>query len=138
MITIAEDIEFAGMRGAIQYSKPVFEQFTALGSNKIYVQRLRTEPKESQVSMWDIMDSYSECYSKIQKLQLYLGLPVTVNVHDYEILANMILMDYTHNIRGGAGGKFLLTVDAIWLSDDKAVSTEDPPPGPEVEPPQEP
>lgn len=126
-----EDIEFEGIQGTIQRAKPIFDQFTRLGSNETYVQRLKTESPLSQIRVWNIQASYTECEAKLSALNVYLGkrvgASVSGNVSGSDVSVKffaLYLLDYTYTIKAGANNKHLLTVDMIIKVDEDSVGAE--------------
>lgn len=100
------DITFQGMTGTIQRPKPVFEKYTRLGDYQVHIQRLRTESQESQVQCWSIFSTLAEAQAHERSLSEVVGQPLVFT--DTTSLNGVFIIDYSHTIRAGAGGQFLV------------------------------
>lgn len=112
-------IQMQGMNGTIQSPKPVFEKIVGLGDTQPYIQRLRTESKESSVKLWSIVDSDDKINSIIIALRENLGVKLEATIDGVELDYNVYLLDYTFQIKYGASSKILIEVDATFISSDK-------------------
>ena len=112
-------IAMQGMNGTIQSPKPVFEKFVGLGDTQPYIQRLRTESKESQVTLWSIVNNDAGINTIIEALRANLGVPLEATIDGVELDYNVYLLDYTFNIRAGANSKQLIEVEATFITSDK-------------------
>ena len=122
MITLG-DIQFTGITGTLQRPKPVFEKYTRLGDDKIYIQRLRTESQESSLEAWVIFDTLEACRSHERALMRNVGIPLTFTFHEETPIFGVFLIDYSHTIKAGANSKFLLTYN-LSISVDEVSGVE--------------
>jgi hypothetical protein len=112
-------IIFQGIQGNIQPPMPVFEKFTALGNDKPYIQRVRTESRESQVTLWRYSSSQSSIDTIVTNLKKILGVPSKITWDSNTPPYDVILMDFSISFRSGrAEGttQFLLQVDATLVA----------------------
>jgi hypothetical protein len=99
-------ITFDGMRGTIQRPKPVFEKYTRLGDYQLHVQRLRTESQESQIQAWVVKHSLADAQLHERSVMEVVGQPLVFT--DVNVIKGVFILDYTHTIRMGAAGLFLV------------------------------
>lgn len=116
------EVSFDGYRGTIQRPKPVFDRYTRLGSDRVYVQRLRTEAAESSIEAWALFDSLAECMEHERSLADIVGLPQIAILDAGVTLNGCRCMDYDHTIKAGANSKFLITYNLKIVTDE---STEE-------------
>jgi hypothetical protein len=119
MITLG-DIQFTGMTGTLQRPKPVFERYTRLGDDQVYVQRLRTESQESQIEAWVVLDTYEAARAHERSVASNVGLALTFTFHEEQTLFGVFLMDYTCTIKAGAASKFLVRYNLTLVCDEKS------------------
>jgi len=112
------DISFDGMRGTLQRPKPVFEKYTRLGADQVYMQRLRTESQDSSIEAWKICNSFEEARSHERALRHNVGIPLVFTFHEELPIFGVFLTDYSHSIKAGANSKFLLTYTLSIVCDE--------------------
>lgn len=117
MITLG-DIQFTGFSGTLQRPKPVFEKYTRLGDNQIYVQRLRTESQESQIEAWVILDTYEAARSHERAVAQNVGLPLVFTFHEELPIFGVFIVDYTYSIKAGAASKYLVRYNLSMVCDE--------------------
>lgn len=120
-------VNFDSLKGTIQNPKPVFEQFTRLGADVTYVQRLKTEAAISQVTATVVLTSFQACEDHRKSLDDSLGLPISGTLITYSTggavnytYSNLYLLDYTYEIKSYAGGSYVLTYQMSIKSDGSA------------------
>ena len=114
------DIYFDGMKGTLQRPKPVFDKYTRLGADQVYVQRLRTESIESNLETWSIFSSYEAAKSHERSLKNNLGIPLTFTQFSETPIYGVFILDYTCSIKAGANNKFLATYTLTVVCDEKS------------------
>jgi len=122
MITL-DDIQFFGWRGTLQRPKPVFDSYTRLGANQVYMQQLRVESLESNIEASVILNSLEEARAHERALRVILGLPKSFTYHDAAPILGVYLKDYQHKIRAGANGKYLIEYSLVLICDE--ISSEE-------------
>lgn len=113
------DISFKFWRGTIQRPKPVFDSYTRLGADQVYMQRLKTESKESAIEAGNFFATEAECDAQERALANLLGLPQTLVISDSQTLFGVFLKDYTFTKKAGAG-KWLIMYNLILVVDEKS------------------
>jgi hypothetical protein len=109
-------ITFDGWRGTIQRPKPVFEKYTRLGDYQLHFQRLRTESQESQIQAWVIKPSLAEAQLHERSIADVVGQPLVFT--DVNVINGVFIHDYTHSIRAGANGMFLVEYNLTIVCDE--------------------
>lgn len=118
MPTLA-DISFKFWRGTIQRPKPVFDSYTRLGADQVYMQRLKTESKESAIEAGNFFATEAECDAQERALANLLGLPQTLVISDSQTLYGVFLKDYTFTKKSGSG-KWLIMYNLVLVVDEKS------------------
>lgn len=112
-------ITMKGMNGTIQPPKPVFEKIVPLGDTQPYIQRLRSESKESQVTLWDIVADYAAVETLINSFKENLGIRNTLVWDDNTLPYDIYLLDYSVRTKQGAGAKWLVEFEATVITADR-------------------
>lgn len=112
------DFSMDGMNGDIQPPKPVFEHFTSLGDTRPYIQRLRSESKESQVSLWKIFPSSDSIKTTLSSLDKMLGIPREMTFDGVTLPYSVIILDYTISQKMGKSG-WLVRIDLTLITSDE-------------------
>ena len=119
MITLG-DIQFTGFAGTLQRPKPVFEKYTRLGDDQVYVQRLRTESQESQIEAWALFDTYEAARAHERAVARNVGIPLVFTFHEELPIFGVFIMDYSYSIKAGAKSKFLVRYNLTMVCDEKS------------------
>ena len=113
------DISFTFWRGTIQRPKPIFDSYTRLGADQIYMQRLKTEAKESTIEAGNYFLTEAECDAHERSLVNLLGLPQTLVISENQTLFGVFLKDYTYNKICGKG-KWYASYTLTLIVDEKS------------------
>jgi len=112
-------ISMQGMNGTIQPPKPVFEKIVALGDTQPYIQRLRTESKESQVTLWKIVDNYETIISILNAFRENVGIKNSITWDDNTPNYDIYILDYSVTTKQGAHAKWLIQVETSLIASDR-------------------
>ncbi len=105
-----------GMNGTIQHSKPVFEKIVGLGDTQPYIQRLRSESKESNVTFWVVLNNFDEVRGRLEQFYNEVGIKNYITIDGILPSYHVWLLDYTYTYKQGAEGRWLLSVDATLIT----------------------
>lgn len=111
-----ENVTFDSFKGTLQRPKPVIEQFTRLGSNKTYIQRIKTEAPISNIECTVILNTYEECEAHVASLSEWVGLKAGASLSSASggilvntLYTNLYVLDYTYSIKVYSQEQVLLT-----------------------------
>lgn len=83
------------------------------------MQRLRTESKQQNISVWAVFDTHQECVDHELSLRNILGLKKTAMYEGAENFTAFYVIDYTYTIKAKSNSKFLITYELTILADEE-------------------
>jgi hypothetical protein len=110
-------ITFSGYQGTLQKIKPIFDTFTSLGSDKLYVQRVKSESQESKIKVWNVYLDAAVADTDEDSLKSALGIR-SVMQFDSDPQINCIILDYTSSRKKGAGNRWLVEYELTIRQDN--------------------